>query len=471
MADLSVSLLSQQVFFPESDEGSQRLKHRAARVALPLTAGALITGAAFDAGALAHSGKIVGKGEDLRLRWYAGFRDLGVHLHPDLRAGLALHAFGFQAAAGVADRINPTPTQPDRALEVAVREGWLNVLGRRLGMDAFVEGALRRSLQEAPGFAGSRTTTRAGFYFRRDQVPRLPSLALRGSAEIESGLSQYVHPVLALGVEQPRSGLTTMAQASRVSAAPGSGAVTDDRLSIFLAGAMEPLSAMFQDDMTGLARRVQQEWDELLEIERRREAWERMLLVRGTAHRPPAEVLGTLREMERMLIERDEHQLRLATSLADYLESRRRAYGVLGWGRAPDELHGPLSAAVLAGARDGIFARLRGLAAELEDAVSPLTTLQARIAAAQREAARLEAAGAADPALGVQRRTVTELEEQWDREAERIRRQLATREELWVEGKRVLRALGRRDREIQAWQALGLPVRRKLAHLTSASAL
>src|SRR5262245_501528 len=105
IADLTVLLLAQQPFFPQDDEGWQRTKHRVARAAVPMVAAALVTGAAFDAGALTHSGSIVRRGKDIDFRYYAGFRGLGVHWHPYLRSGLAMRAYGFEAAAGLADQI------------------------------------------------------------------------------------------------------------------------------------------------------------------------------------------------------------------------------------------------------------------------------------------------------------------------------------------------------------------------------
>lgn len=470
MADLSVFLLSQQSFFPETDDGWQRVKHRAARMAVPLTLAALATGAAFDAGALSHSGKIVGRREDLRLRWYAGFRDLGAHWHPELRAGLSLRALGFQAAAGVADRIRPSQTQPDRALEIALRESWLSQLAQPLGLDTFLEVALRQSLQVPAGFTGSHTTTRAGIFFKREHLPPLPGLILRGSAELEAGLSERYHPVAALGFEHARTGLTTVVQASRISAPPGSGAATDDRVNLFVAGTMEPLSAQYTEDMKNLARQCQEQWEILVAFDRRRAAWERSLVIQGTAHRQPSELVATLKEMERILVERNEYEVRMASTLADYLESRRRAYGILGWRGAPDELHGPLPAAVLVAVRDDVLARLRTVSTELDDAVAPFAELRERIAAASRELARLEALEPNGPTLPERRRAVAELEQQWEGETERVRRQLATREELWVAGKRMLRALRSRDRTIREWEAMGLAARRRLGWLTATAA-
>src|SRR5262245_12638531 len=58
IADLSVLLLAQQPFFPDTDAGWQHTKHNVARAAVPIAVAALATGAFFDVGSLVHSGSI-----------------------------------------------------------------------------------------------------------------------------------------------------------------------------------------------------------------------------------------------------------------------------------------------------------------------------------------------------------------------------------------------------------------------------
>jgi len=180
IADLTVLLLAQQPFFPETDADWQRTKHNVARAAVPIALGALATGAFFDAGALVYSAPVIRRGKDFELRYYGAFRGLGVHWHPYLRGGAAARAFGFEAAAGLADQVNPTPAQPGRAVELSLREGWLNQLVQPLGLDAFFEAALKRSIDEPAGFIGDLTTGRTGFFFKRDQAPIFRSLTMRG---------------------------------------------------------------------------------------------------------------------------------------------------------------------------------------------------------------------------------------------------------------------------------------------------
>jgi hypothetical protein len=65
--------------------------------------------------------------------------------------------------------------------------------------------------------------------------------------------------------------------------------------------------------------------------------------------------------------EQEIHLARLASALADYFESRSMAYATLRWARSPNELHGPLDAAVLVDARRLVSGRFATLAASLED--------------------------------------------------------------------------------------------------------
>jgi hypothetical protein len=465
IADLSVFLMSQQPFFPQDDEGWGRTKHNVARAAVPIAVGALVTGAAFDAGALTHSGPIFRRGKDFELRYYGGFRGLGIHWHPYLRGGLAMHAYGLEVAAGLADQVNPTTIEPDRAVELALREGWLNQLVQPLGLDAFFEAALKRSIQERSGFVGDLTTARTGFFFRREQVPLLPGLAMRGSVEAESNLEHRLHLVAALGFEKPNSGITTMVQGSLVPAAPGSSLPDDARLNLFLVGSMEPISASYTDDMTSLARQVEEEHAGLEALERRREDWERRLLVLGPAARTPEDQRALLTEIEQILIERDEGTARLAAGLADYLESRRRAYAVLNRGRSPDDLHGPLDAAVLVASRNQVLARLRTLSGDIERAHPPLVALRDRMTALRREIDELQATEPAGGRLALQRQSLSALEEEWDRDTERVRRYLGARDQLHADCVRVLTAMGGRESTIREWDTLGALVRTRVARL------
>jgi hypothetical protein len=465
ISDLGVFLLSQYPFFPQTDDEWSRTKRRVARAAVPIALGALVTGAAFDAGALAYSAPFLRRGKDFELRYYGQFRSLGINWHPYLRGGVAARAYGFEAAAGFADQVNPTAAQPDQALEFALREGWLNQLIQPLGLDAFFEAAVKRSVGEPRGFVGDLTTARTGFFFKREQAPLLPALAMRGSIEAESNLDRRLHFITALGLEKPNSGITTVLQASLVPAPRGSGLPDDARLNLFLVGSMEPLSKSFADDMIGLARQVTEEFTGLQGLDKRREDWEQALIARGIAGRTPQEQRAMLAEIEQILVERDERTGRLAAELADYLESRRRVYAILGRGRSPDDLHGPLDAGTLLAASNRVLSRLQSLSIELGRALSPLTALRDRIATLRREIQELEASDPAGSRLALRRQSLAVLETEWNTETERVRRYLTARDQLHAEGVRILTAMGRSDTTILQWDTLGALVRTRVARL------
>src|SRR4029079_3759711 len=105
------------------------------------------------------------------------------------------------------------------------------------------------------------------------------------------------------------------------------------------------------------------------------------LLARGARGRTPQQQSAMLAEMEQILIEREARTVALASSLADYLESRRRAYSILNRLRSPDELHGPLDARVLIAARTRVLSRLQALATELAHAYEPLASVKDQSAA------------------------------------------------------------------------------------------
>jgi hypothetical protein len=269
----------------------------------------------------------------------------------------------------------------------------------------------------------------------------------------------------ALGFERPASGLTTVLQGSLVPAPRASNQQDDARLNVFVVGTMEPISASFVEDMHALARAAEEEWAGLLGVDRRREEWEKALLARGVGARTPEETRSMLAEMEQMLVEGEARLGRLASVLADYVESRRRAYAILSAPKSPDELHGPLDGALLLAARGRILSRLRALSDELGATLATLESLRGRITLLKREIPRLESADPAGNLLGARRRELAALEREWEAEAERARRQLGTRDQLHAEGKRILAATGRDENSIRDWDTLGALVRTRLARL------
>jgi len=469
LSDITVFVLAQYPFFPQTDDDWRRTKRRVARAAIPIALAALATGALFDAGALAYSGPIVRRGQDLELRYYGQFRDLGIHWHPYLRVGLAARAHRFEAAAGFADQINPTLGQPDRAVELAVRGGWLNQLEQPLGLDTYFEAALKRSVGERAEFVGDLTRARAGFFVKREQAPIFPNLAMRGSLEAESNLEHRLHMIGALGFEKPYSGITTVFQATLTPALAGSGLPEEARLNLFFVGTMEPLSQSFSDEMSGLAHQIEEEWAELGALDQRREDWDQGLLLHGTAGQTPEEARAMLGEMEQLLIQREDRIARLANHLADYLASRRRAYSILGRARSEDELHGPLDATVLLAARSRILVRLQQLSEELTRALGPLGALKMRMAALEREIDELAAAAPGSAELAGRRRSLDTLEQQWASETERIRRTLAAHDQLHAEGARILTEMDRTNLDIRHWDTLDATLRTRVARLTIVS--
>jgi hypothetical protein len=288
---------------------------------------------------------------------------------------------------------------------------------------------------------------------------------MRGSIEVESNLFQRLHLVTALGFEKPNSGITTVLQATLIPAPPGSGLPDDAQLNLFLVGSMEPLSQSFTDDMTALAHQVQDDFAGLEGLDKRREDWEQALLARGTAGRTQQQQQAMLAEIEQILVDRESRTVRLAANLADYLESRRRAYAILNRPASPDDLHGPLDARTLLAASNRVLARLQGLSVELTGAQAPMTVLKDRIATRRREIQELEVRDPADPQLAARRQSLAALEGEWETEAERIRRYLTAHDQLHVEGVRILTSLGRSETAIRQWDTLGALVRTRIARL------
>jgi hypothetical protein len=344
-ADLSVFVLSHQPFFPGGDDEWQRLKHRLARGKLGLVAGVLALGGAFDAAAFATSGSVVKLAQGrYALGWYGGVRHVGRRLQPQLRGGVTARAPGLEMALGLREQLNPYATDPRRSIELALREGWLSSVSRPSGWDAFFEGAVRRVIEAEPQYQGERTTGRLGVFARHEGTSRLNYLVFRSSAELESDFRSSARFVVGLGFDHPRSGLATLLQSSRTAVRTDAGQTHETRAGLFVAGTVEPPNRFVLDVMHADARLARDEWEALTAA-------------------PDSEV----------------HLARLASALASYLESRRKAYTILRWSRLPGDLHGPLDAEILVTGRRLVSRRFAAVAAALED-------LSARLASQTRRA-------------------------------------------------------------------------------------
>lgn len=469
IADLTVFGLAQQPFFPATDDGWRRVKRRIARTSVPIALGALATGALFDAGALSHSGPLLRRGDAFQLRYYGGFRGLGVALHPQLRAGMAVRTARVEVAAGIVDQIRPRPSEPDSAAELALRTGWLNNLDHPAGVDAFFEAALRRALYEPSRFAGDRTTARAGLFWRREQPRWLPNLTLRGSAEAESDLDQRLHIVAAVGLEPPRAGIATMLHGSLVPTSPTSSGFHDARLNLFVVGTMEPITSAFEEEMAALARRCLVEWAELAQLDTRHAAWESELRTRAGHARTTAQSVALLAALERVLNEREDRLVRLAELVNAYLDSRRRAYSILGWPPATDELHGPLEAAVLIAVRTRILTRIHDLGTELAASLDPLVSLKKDIEVVEEGVRRLTSLEPGGPRLAERRQALAELFRRWESETERVRGALAARDGLRAHVTHILYATGGGDHDPRSWDGLDAMVRMRLTRLSASN--
>lgn len=388
IVDLGVFAMAQQPFFPQTDDEWQHRKHQIARGKYALAAGGLAVGAVFNAGAFAESGPIIRSADrQLALGWYGGVRRLGVALHPQLRGGLTAKMPGLELAAGASERLGPSDTDRRRWLEVAVREGWLDRLTRPAGWDAFLEVALRRVLAAEVHYTGEQTTGRAGLFMRRPGPLRLQHVVFRSSAEIESNLIDATRFVAGVGFEHTGTGLATVLQSSRTAISVDGLRTPETRTGLFVAGTVEPPTQFVVDAMHAHARLAREEWEAILSAAGDGEA--------------------------------ERHTARLAGHLADYLQSRRAAYNLLRWPRAPGDLHGPLDAQVVMRGRDLVVSRLNALAALLEGSALLIDSMHARLGDARARVDRLTAEHADRARLDAERGEVARLDQAWRRESDR----------------------------------------------------
>jgi hypothetical protein len=404
ITDLSVFAMAQQPLFPRTQEEWDSRKRAIADGKYTLLAGAVTAGALFNAGAFAQSGTIVAsQANSYRLNWYGGVRRFGVQLQPRLRGGVTAQAPGLEVAAGVSEQIRPDPEDRRRSLELAFREGWLNRLTETTGWDLFFEGALRRVLASQPLYAGEPITGRAGLFLRRPDPAGLRHVVLRSSAEMESDFTRSARYAVGVGLEHTMSGLTAVIQSSRTAVPREAGAVNDTRTGLLIAGTLEPPAKVYVHDMYLAGRYVADGWQRL-----------------NAAGTGPA-------EREALVAE-------LAGRLADYLDSRRVAYSVLGWSRTASDLHGPLDGKVLLKVRSLVYLRLETQARALETAPRTLERMRSRFLELRDQ---LERTAPSDPRADAYNLELQLVDESWRRESERITLEIAAYEHFRACARRI----------------------------------
>jgi hypothetical protein len=420
IVDLGFFILAQQKFFPDTDEGWHVLKKRIARGGAAVAVGALLAGAAFNLGALGSSGTVDTFAHDrVHLGWYASIRRIGLEMRPQLRGGLTLGLPSLELAAGIIEHVRPDEGDYHRALELALREGWLNQIARASGWDAFFEAALSRVLSAPDGYETPLNLGRAGFFAMRDYIPGFKNFSLRGSIELQTDFERQLSTAVGLGFQHATSGLTTVLQASRTPVPYSMGSTgAETRGGIFFAGTMEPPTESFVATMRSSARLFMDEWEVVAGLDGSRAIWEQKLRLLGTRQLSAADARAALAGMGRAALAREERMGRVAALLADYLERRRLAYSISRWERCPDDLHGPLDPAVLAAAREQVFTRLADLSVDLAKAPARFERLHRRYERVLVAMHELEEVSGPSLALEGYRQELTALERAWRRESE-----------------------------------------------------
>jgi hypothetical protein len=381
IADLGFFVLAQQPFFPDNEVEWMRLKHQIASASLGVAATAVAAGALVNAGAFGQSGRIVASADARKqLGWYGAFSRLGSDLRPKLRAGFTGRLPGVELSAGLSEQVNPTETERTRALELAVREGWLGEMISEDGWDLYLEGALRRALESESQYEGENTTVRGGLFLKRDVLPTFTNLAFRSLAELESDLETETRFATGIGLQHRITGLSAVIQMSRTRRfIPGDNLI-EDRGGIFVAGSTESPTHHFVSSMGQLAGHVRTAWNAFTTLEAHRVVLEKRLEVSVSSELGQEEIATAKFALDRIADERRLALVRLGERLADYLESRRLVYSVTRWDRPADGLHGPVDPAILSASFRAVFNHTESVREEIGQIIVDADRLNQRLA-------------------------------------------------------------------------------------------
>jgi hypothetical protein len=408
--DMGVFLLAQQAFFPQTPAEWDEFKHRLARHEALVAIGAIGVGAVLGAGALSNSGTLLRCRDDrCGLGWYGGFSGLGYTLQPTLRGGLTARVPKLELSVGWLQNVRADAGDTGSVLEMAVREGWLGRYTNAAGWDSFFEGALRRVVVAEGGYRGEWLTARGGLFLKRQLPSRLRFYTVRGSTEVESDLTGSLRYAAGLGIDHARSGLSAVLQSSRTDVARDGVSLSETRTALLIAGTLEPPDYYFRRSMQILGRELREAWNQLVasEAARRQAESELRVLAAATPDGRFEEVVASVREAS---AESEEHRLRVATLLGDYLEARRLFYAIKHWQRGSDEDYGPVDGELLMSAATSVFARLSELVYFLQGAEVNLARLRDRYT---RIADRLSSPEAGAVGTELARRDLEKTDREW----------------------------------------------------------
>jgi hypothetical protein len=221
----------------------------------------------------------------------------------------------------------------------------------------------------------------------------------------------------------------------------------------------------FVDGMKARARAVRDEWQRVGELEERRRLAEARVRALATTDPGGPDRRAALEALGAAVTALEGRVARLGVLLADYLESRRRAYAVTRLPRVPGDLHGPLDPTILVAATRLVQERGGELAALLRAAEADLAPLHRKFHALRAAADR----AANDPVA----RTLTaaytddlhELDRAWRQVSAPVRAALEGYTHYEACSKRIAAASELVRGKDAAW--LPEPVVRRIAALTA----
>lgn len=321
IADLVVYGLAQAKFFPKTEEGWRRVKEYVVDSDVFIAAAVLLAGALTDQGTFRHNGKLVNiDKKGFKLGWYGSVRNLGVHFKPRLAGGVTTTFAHLQVSAGVSHRFIPSAGESDTALEIALREGWLDRFASPKGWSFYSEAAVRMLLVRGDLYQGAVTRYHLGLNARKQEVSFIPGAAFIASAAAETTSQRNMRFALSAALESSQSGLAALFQSALVHD-PRTGR-WGGQAGLYVAGSFVSTLAHNEDEMrsrggllTGAIESYQAEAKSVAEAEARLNDF-------GTNKMTAEEAQERIEELREALITREGKALELGRRLADYLDAR-----------------------------------------------------------------------------------------------------------------------------------------------------
>lgn len=324
LADLVVFGLSRQAYFPKTEAGWQDWKASLVHYDLVLGLAGLAALAGVHQGNIDVGGLLLKSPHArFRLGWYGAARQLGFNWQPILSGGVQAAMPGFDASAGWVESIRAELPNESRALQLVVREHWLNRLSRTIHWEVAATGKGEFVVEHTDPTKDKTFRGEIDFYARKPGFFRRPAIDLLMEGTAVTDFRRQHLTDVSVGLEDTKH---SIAGALRATAAATATSPLDLRVAAVLGGSLGVTDdANYYRDLEDAGRRLKEAIRYVRAIEERQcSAESEVVKVVPARVDSPDEATESHATQRLAALWRTEAMERLRQDLARYKEARKR---------------------------------------------------------------------------------------------------------------------------------------------------